>query len=355
MKKSRSAQREKYEAAETQLKSMIAQHKESKDRMGFKSVGDIDAKIAELRRQVDSGMMKLVDEKKALEEISKLTRQRKGFAGVEESRKKIDAKRAENAELKKAFDDPEARALDERRDAIKKELDQMNAAREDDRKNFTSLKEEKDRLYQEKQASSQKIKDIKDEYFQGRKAHKAYEDELYHQRRERQKAEREAYEKEKRKKVAEQKLEDASQPAYMDEILTTEGLIRYFDPSSVSLDVTKAPGKLAASAQRTVDDSAMKGMKVMKKDEEDFFVGGGNKKKGKGKKTAPAESSKFNMSIGIIEELGKVGVEPPSNQSDVPAVVERLKEKLEGWKNDQDKQTKQVRRVDVLFFFISGS
>lgn len=346
-RKSRSAQREKYNLAEAQLKSLMAEQKDAKARMGFKSVGEIDAKIADLTKQVDSGTMKMVDEKRALNEVSSLTRQKKGFAGLEDAQKRIDKKKAENAELRKIFDDPEARALDERYDAIRKELDQMNAARDDDRKNFTSLKEDKDRLHQEQQASYQKVREIKDAYFQGRKAHKAYEDELHQQRRERQKAERDAYEKDKRKKVAEQKLEEASQPAYMDEILTTEGLIRYFDPSSAVSDSTKEPGKFAASAQRTVDDSALKGMKVMKKDEEDFFVGGGGKKKGKARKAAP-EPSKFNMSIGIIEELSKVGVEPPSNQSDVPAVVEKLKAKLDAWKKDQDKQTKQVSQAHPL-------
>lgn len=323
------------------MKMMIVKQKEAKGRMGFKSVAEVDAKIADLAKQVDSGTMSLVDEKKALKEISTLTRLRKEFAGLEEAQREIDGKRAENAELKKAFDDPDARALDEEYDAIKEELDQMNAARQDDRKNFTALKEEKDRLHQEQQGSYQKIKDIKDAYFQGKKAYKAYEDDLYQQRRERQRAEKDAYEKERRKRVAEQKLEEASRPAYIDQILTTEGLIRYFDPSSAVSDSAKGPGKFAASAQRTVDDSAMKGMKVMKKDEEDFFVGGGGKKKGKGKKTT-SEATKFNMSLGIIEELGKVGVEPPTNQSDVPAVVEKLKERLEIWKKDQDSQTKQV-------------
>lgn len=345
-KKSRSAQREKYNAAEAQLKSMIAEQKDAKGRMGFKSVGEIDLKIADLTKQVDSSTMRLVDEKKALNEISTLNRLRKGFAGFEEAQKKIDAKRAENAALKKTFDDPEAQAVDERFHAIRKELGEMNAARDDDRKNFTSLKEEKDKLYQEQQGSKQKIKEIKDAYFQGRKAHKAYEDEIYQQRRERQKAERESYEKERRKKAAEQKLEEASQPAYLDEILTTEGLIRYFDPSSAVLDSKEEPGKFAASAQRTVDDSTLKGMKVIKKEEEDFFVGGGGKKKGKGKKSS-AETTKFNMSIGVIEELGKVGVESPSTQSDVPGVLERLKAKLDDWKKDQEKQTKQVRTAYV--------
>ena len=320
---------------------MITDQKDAKGRVGFKNVAEIDAKIRDLTQQVDSGTMRLVDEKKALNEVSSLTRQRKGFAGFEEAQKKIDAKKAENAEQKKAFDNPEARALDEQYEAIRKELDQISAARDDDRKNFASLREEKDRLYQEQQISYQKIKDIKDAYFQGKKAHKAYEDKLYQQRRERQKAEKDAYEKERRRKVAEQKLEEASQPAYLDKIITTEGLIRYFDPSSATSDSKKESGKFAASTQRTVDDSAIKGMKVMKKDEEDFFVGNGGKKKGKGKKAAP-EAAKFNMSIGIIEELGRVGVEAPSSQSDVPGVVEKLKAKLNDWKKDQDRQTKQV-------------
>lgn len=338
-KKSRFAQREKYNAADAQLKSMIAEQKDAKGRMGFKSVGDIESRVNDLRKQVDSSTMRMVDEKKALNEISTLTRQKKGFAGLDDAQKKIEVKKAENAELKKTFDDPEARALDEQYDAIRKELDQMNAARDDDRKNFTALKDEKDRLHQEQQTSYQKIKEIKDAYFQGKKAHKAYEDEVYQQRRERQKAERDGYEKERRRKMAEQKLEEASQPAYLDQILTTEGLIRYFDPSSPISDSTKEPGKFAASAQRTVDDSNIKGMKIVKKEEEDFFVGSAGKKKGKGKKATP-EATKFNMSIGIIEELGKVGVEPPSNQSGVPAVVEKLKAKLDEWKKGQEKQTK---------------
>jgi hypothetical protein len=85
-------------------------------------------------------------------------------------------------------------------------------------------------------------------------------------------------------------------------------------------------------------------MKVVKKDDEDFFIGGGGKKKGKGKKgqATSAESGKLNMNIGIIEELGRVGVDPPSTQADVPRVVEKLKEKVATWKKDQDNQTQKV-------------
>jgi len=81
-----------------------------------------------------------------------------------------------------------------------------------------------------------------------------------------------------------------------------------------------------------------------------YFMGTGGKKGKKGKKTngtaAPAPSTpiegKFNLDFGVIEQLGKVNVEPPMNQSDVPAVVEKLKAKLDHWKNDQEKKTKGV-------------
>lgn len=342
IKQSKTAQRERFNLADSQLKSMINEQKDARARMGYKSVGEIDAKIAELTRQVDQGTMSMVEEKKALSEVSNLNRRRKGFAPFEEMERRIDAKKAETAELKKTIDNPESRALEEKYDAVRKELDQMSAVRDQDRNNFSSLRDEKERLNQQQQGSWQKIREIKDNFSQAKKAWKVYEDELYQQRRERQKAEREAYEKDRRKRMAEQKLEEAGQPAFLDEILTTEGLIRYFDPSSNVSDSRKEPGKLAASAQRTVEDSGPKGMKVMKKDEEDFFVGGGGKKKGKAKKQT-AEGSKFHMSIGIIEELGKVGVEPPSSQSEVPATVDRLKAKLDDWKQRQAEQTKKVR------------
>ena len=89
-------------------------------------------------------------------------------------------------------------------------------------------------------------------------------------------------------------------------------------------------------------------MKVVKKEDEDFFVGGGGKKKGaKGKKggAASADVGKFNLNIGIIEELARVGVDPPSTQADAPAVVEKLKQKVETWKKDQDSQTQKVRVI----------
>lgn len=299
--------------------------------------------------------MKLVDEKKALTEVSSLRRSKKGFAGLDDLQKKIDEKKAENTELKKTFDNPESRALSQKYEDNQKELDDIKAAREDTNKNFDTLKAERDKFYEEQQATYQGIRKVKDDYYTQRKAYKEFEDQIWQQKRERQKAEKDSYEKEKRKRIAEQKLEEASEPAFLEKIRTAEGLIRHFDPNFSTDEGDKGPGEFAATAQRTVNEEAgFKGMKVVKKEDEDFFVGGGGKKKGKGKKgsAAPAESGKLNMNIGIIQQLADVGVDPPSTQAEVPGVVEKLKEKLAAWKKDQDSQTQQVRSSGIILIYI---
>ena len=340
-KTSRKAQQDKFDANDRDIKNLINQQKDARSRVGFKNAQEIEQKIAAMMKQVDSGQMKLVDEKKTLTEVSNLRRQMKSFGGLDELQAKIDAKKSENTELKKTFDNAETKALSEKYEANQKELDQIKAARDDVNKNFDTLKAERETLYQKQQDSWKAIQEHKDKYYQQRKEYKEHEDKVYQQRRDRQKAERDQYEKDKRKKAAEARLEEASALAYSDEILTAEGIIRHFDPSYGTAKDDKGPGKFAASTERSVDESGFKGMTVMKKQEEDFFAGAGGKKKGK-KGGKAASDSKFNLSVDIIEGLGKLGIDPPSNQSEVPPTLEKLKEKVAGWKKDQKAQTEKV-------------
>ncbi|KAI9736693.1 MAG: hypothetical protein M1834_000897 [Cirrosporium novae-zelandiae] len=346
-KQSRGSVQEKINSLDTNLKSRIAEQKNARSRVPFKSVEEVDREIARLEKQVDAGTMKLVDEKKALSEISSLRKQRKGFAGFDEAQKGIDEVKKQISELKKGMDNPESKALAEKYNAIAKELDQIRSEKNEAFQNLNELRDERTRIHDEQNKKWTAIKEIKDKYYGARKAYKEFEDELYRARRERQKAEREAYEKDKRRKIAEQKLEEASTPAFADEIGTAEGLIRYLDPTALPVTTTTEESKFAAQAQRHVDDSNMKGMKVLKKSEEDFFIGSGGKKGKKGKKghsgqaASPATSTTINLSIGVIEDFARVNIEPPASHADVPAVVEKLKGKLESWKKDQEKKTKE--------------
>lgn len=321
--------------------------------MTFKNVEEVDREIQRLEKQVDAGTMKLVDEKKALGEISSLRKQRKGFAGFDEAQKGIDGVKSQIAELRKTLDNPEAKALSQKYDETNQELMSLKAEQDKAYSNLSTMRNERTRLHGLQQEKYSAMKDVKDQYFKARTAYRDYEQEQYRLRQEKQKAERDAYQKEKRRKIADKKLEEASEPAFMDEILTAEGLIRYFEPSSPEATKSlRGPSGFAAEAQRSVDSSDIKGTKVSKKEEreDNYFMGNGGKKGKKGKK-GPASGSpapgtptegKFNISMSIIEELAKVNVEAPTTQSDVSTLVEKLKQKRDQWKKDQQSKTREV-------------
>ncbi|KAF2739520.1 hypothetical protein EJ04DRAFT_508799 [Polyplosphaeria fusca] len=341
-KSSRNAVHERIKKLDEQLKSRLNELKTSKGRIQYKSVEDVDAAIARLQKQVDTGTMKLVDEKKALSEISSLNKARKNFSGFDAQQKGIDEVKAQIAEQKKLLDDPEQKALSEKYTVLQKELDDLKAEQDEAFKNMKALRDQTDKARAEQQEKYTAMKQIKDAYFQQKRAYSDYDYQARKARQERRRQEQIEYQTGKRKEAAAKRLEEASAPAYQDEILACEGLIRYFDPSALPAKETTTESKFAASAQRTVDDSGFKGTRVSKKDqeEENYFMGGGGKKGKKGKKAA-APAEKFNLSIGVIEELAKVSVDAPSSQADVPATVEKLKEKMAHWKDDQDRKTKE--------------
>jgi hypothetical protein len=317
-------------------------------------VEEVDREIERLEKQVDTGIMKLVDEKKALAEVSSLRKQRKGFVGFDEAQRGIDEVKTKISDLRKTLDNPEAKAISQKYDEIQQEFTNIRMEQDKAYCSLSSLRDERTRLNADQQQKYSALREIKDTYFKARTAYREYDQEQYKHRQEKMKSERDAYQKEKRRKVADKKLEEASEPAFMDEILTAEGLIRYFEPSSIETSKTlRGPSGFAAEAQRSVEGSDFKGTKVSKKEEreENYFTGTGGKKGKKGRKgsaaASPAPSTptegKFNISMGIIEELAKVNVEPPINQSGVPAVVETLKQKRDQWKKDQESRTKEVR------------
>lgn len=361
-KSGRTSTQEKINTLDATLKARIAEQNANRGRLSFKNVEELDKEIARLEKSVDSGTLRLVDERKALAEVSTLRKQRKSFAGLQDAQSGIDDIKAQISELRKTLDNPEAKALSDKYNEIQKELDALKAEQDGVFKNLNSLRDERTRLRADQVEKFNAIREIKDKYYKARRAYKEYEDEAWRVRRERQKAERDAFEREKRKKVADKKLEEASQLAYTDEILTAQGLIRHFDPaynfSALGLDEKKdESSNFRAGVGRTVDAGEIKGMKAIRKDdEEDYFVGSGGKKGKKGGKKAPAAAdSKFNMNVGIIEEFAKVKIDPPMNQSDVPASVEKLAAKITEWKKNQASKTQEVGRIFCLMLSVANN
>lgn len=344
-KNARTSKLEQIKRLDEQVRSRIAEQKTAKGKIPYKSAEDVDRQIASLEKQVNSGTMKLVDEKKALSDISSLRKIRKNFGQFEDSQKQIDDLRAKIKEIKDSMEDPEQKAMSEQYNKIQAELDAIKAEQDEAYKGLSSLRDERTKLQAEQQEKYTTIKKLKDDYYGQKKAFQAYEREAREKHRERQRAERDRIVNERKKADAERRLADASDPAYLDEIRRANSLLQFLDPEhKVEKGPLMADTGLGASTGRTVDESGLKGTKLVRKEdrEEDFMPAAKKGKKGKKGGAHGANAKFFNCPPAVVEDCAAMGIDPPMSSADVPAVIEKVRAKLDHWKNDQEAQTKRV-------------
>lgn len=348
-KNARTSKQDQIKRLDEQLKSRINEQKNARGKLDFKSAEDLDRQVDRLESQVNGGMMKLVDEKKALAEISNLKKQRKNFAQFDQQQKEIDDVRAKIKAIKDTMEDPESKALSEKYNKLQAELDTIKAEQDEAYKSLSSLRDERTKLHTEQQGTYQAVRKIKDDYRDQKRAFANFEREQRQKAAERRQAEHEKYVKDKKKERAQKMLAEAADPAYLDEIRRANSLLHFLDPSH-QVDAASpllANSGLGAQATRKVDDSGMKGTKLVKKEDrdDDFFAPAKKGKKGAKKGGAAAETSgKFNCPPSVLEDCAAMGIDPPMSAADIPAVTEKVKAKLEHWKSDQAAQTQ--RNID---------
>ncbi|KAK4126022.1 hypothetical protein N657DRAFT_288824 [Parathielavia appendiculata] len=336
-------------ALDDELRKRIADQKAARSKVSFKNVEEIDQKIAQLEREVERGQMKLVDEKKALAEVTSLRKLRKNFSAFDNDQKSIDDLKAKIKEIKDSLEDPEAKALSEQYNAAQAELDSIKAEQDSAFKNLTALRKERDEARSKQQATWEAMKKFKDDYHAQRKAALAWERQQREKRREREQAERERIARERRMARAQEMLAEASDPAFAEQIRRANNLVRFFDPSHVIEEKSPlvADKGLAAAAQRKVDASGFEGMRLVRKEDRDDEYLLAVKKGKKGKKSSPADApaaiTKFSCPPSVIEDCAFVGVNPPMSAAEVPEVVDKVKAKIAQWKADQPEQTRKVR------------
>ncbi|KLU81445.1 hypothetical protein MAPG_00534 [Magnaporthiopsis poae ATCC 64411] len=354
-KNARTSKQDQIKRLDEQLRSRIAEHKTERGKVGFKSAEDVDREIARLEKQIDGGMMKLVEEKKTIAEVSNLRKQRKNFTQLDNQQKEIDDLRAKIKAIKDTMEDPEQKALSEEYNRIQAEIDTIKAEQDEAYKSLSSLRDERTRLQNEQREKFDAIRKIKDDYYSQKKAFSNFEWEAKQKARERRKAEDARRAQEAKKERAQRMLAEASDPAYLEEIRRANSLIHFFDPTHQVAE--KAPllasSGMTAQATRKVDDSALKGTRLVRKEDRDEDYAPAVKKGKKGKKgggataasDAPASTtSKFSCPPSVMEDCAFMGIDPPMSAADVPTVIEKAKAKLEHWKSDQAAQTQ--RNID---------
>ncbi|PNP52094.1 hypothetical protein THARTR1_07303 [Trichoderma harzianum] len=343
-KNARTSKLDQIKRLDEQLRSRINEQKTAKAKVPYKSAEDIDRQIETLDKQVNSGTMKLVDEKKALTDISNLRKLRKNFGQFDEAQKQIDDLRAKIKEIKDSMEDPEQKALSEQYNKIQAEIDTIKAEQDEAYKSLSSLRDERTKLQAEQQEKFAAIRKLKDDYYGAKKAYQAFEREAREKQRERQRLEREKYVQERKKADAERVLAEASEPAYLDEIRRANSLLVFLDPTfKAEKTPLLANSGLTAQAQRTVDEAGLKGTKLVRKEDRDDEYAPAQSKSKKGKKGNNAGSAQkgFNCPPSVVEDCTFLSLDPPMRKEDVPELIEKVKAKLEHWKEDQAAQTQR--------------
>ncbi|KZT74413.1 hypothetical protein DAEQUDRAFT_761273 [Daedalea quercina L-15889] len=337
----------------------------AKAKAPFKTAGEVDDRIKQLERQVESGNLKLGDEKRALAEISQLKRSRRIVEGFQAEQESIEVDRARADELRKQLDDPEAKAASERYDVLKAELDELKKEGDelaanrnklfDERNNLSS---ELDVLYNRKRESAQRFRDANDKYFTKMNEERA-------RRAERARAQRAAEEEAKKKELAEQIREEAEAPAFQAQIEDCQTLVDYFSGKTSAPSLSEKEDKSVAGVPklelRKVEAAPAEGMVVRKKKGEDadnYFVAKPRKgqKVQKGTvKPAPAESnnstsdasssqSQLHVPLPTLSALLSLSITPPTSTADVPRIVEDLKAKKAWFLGNQARVTAENKQ-----------
>ncbi|KAI6113672.1 hypothetical protein EV401DRAFT_2268453 [Pisolithus croceorrhizus] len=345
-KLSRGKIQEQIKALQDNIQKQSKDLQAARTKASFRTVAEVDAHIQYVTTHVDSGSMKVADEKRALQEISQLTRSRKTVEGFQSKQDAIEADRRAVDELRKQLDDPEAKALSDRYEAIKAELDGLRKESDDVYvgrskliKERDTLQEQLNNLYNEKRDISQKFRDASDRFWA-----KVQEDRARRLERVRtQKAEEEAR---KKLEIVERLRDEAAVPAYQAQIEDCQILIDALSGktgSTVGLSSVSSPAKADLAGVPKLEPRQVKdideGLVVRKKkgegEEETYFAG----KQKKGKKDRQTKSGNLNLSLPMLKALLSLSIPAPTGPGDVPRVIEDIKTKQAWFVANQERAT----------------
>jgi len=317
---------------------------------------------------VESGKLRLGDEKRAIQEISNTRRLRRTVEGFQSEQAAIDREKEEEEQLRAQLDDPEAQAISERYEKLQAEFNELKRQSDEAYANRNKLFDERNEIQREidefwslKKESNQRYKAANDRYWAKAKEDQARRAEKYRQQRA-------AEEQQKKLDFVERLREEASNPAYQIEIQDCQTLIDAFSKGTTS----EVPAVTSAAEQKKAGLAGVPELDIRKvevptdmvvrkkkgEEEEAYFVAGKGKKSKKGPKTSghnsPAlstpstSSSQFHIPFPTLTALLSLSISPPGSKDEIPRVVEDLKMKKAWFEANQELATKdKIAKAEV--------
>ncbi|KAF9572713.1 hypothetical protein EC968_009528 [Mortierella alpina] len=351
-KKGKQVKIDQLTALNNSLKKKIADLKAIQDKLPFKTQEAVEAQIVKLEKQLESGSLKLVEEKRILAEISSLKKAKKTVEAAQAQQIAIDADKAAIAALKETIDDQPAKALSAEYNKIQAELDEISKAKDEVWKKRNDLFDERTRLQKELDAEYQRKKTVNDEYFAALREYNKHQQEEQVRKREEYQAKKQQELEEKRLAIAKEERELAEIPAYTNEITTCDSVYRYLlqfstDEKRIAEANATAAVEVPVANVRQVDATANVPSGVMlkkkaDKEEEVFFAG--KSKKNKGPKEKKAEGNSFKLPLDVLHQLVELKVVVPTSPADLGKTLDALQEKRDHFKANQEKATAENKR-----------
>ncbi|KAI8364008.1 hypothetical protein EDC96DRAFT_511535 [Choanephora cucurbitarum] len=336
LKKTRKAVYEQLDAINDSIRKKVGSIKGFVTKIPYKTTAEVDERIAELERKIEGGV-RIVEEKKMLQEISLLKRNRLSVEDIDEQQNEINRERTIHDELKKNIDESEAKRLSDRYEALDAEFKELNQDQNKQREARNKLYDERNRLKAQLDEEYTKMRQLRDEHRKNNDEYYTFVRQLREYKREQEQLRKLQEEQEKREEAARQELELASLPAFESELALCDNLTVFLEGFL---------GKQQNQQEEAGDQvnsmaNAFEGMVIKKKTDEDdlFFSGAKNKKNKQQKGLKEKKSDTLKLPLATMEAFFDIKVTVPTKISEVPATIQKLKERKAFYLAEQPKAT----------------
>ncbi|KAI8076841.1 uncharacterized protein BX664DRAFT_287690 [Halteromyces radiatus] len=348
LKQGRQTVYQQLDAINDSIKKKVGQVKAFQQKVPYKSVAEVDDRIRELEQKIESGV-RLVEEKKMLNEISLLKRSRQQVEGLDEQQAAIDNERNIHNEIKKNIDDSEAKKLSERYEELDAEFKKLFGSAAQEREARNKLYEERNRLKGLLDTEYDQLRTLRDQHRKANDEYYTFLRQYKEAKREQERQRKIQLEQEKRQEQLKEELELAALPAFEHEINLCDNL-SHFLQGFVNQDDNKSSGAstpaVPANGSPRQVDALPEGMVLAKKSDEDYFVGGKKQRKGGKKQAAKKENTTdtLKLPIATVEGFFEIKVTVPTKVSEIPSTLEKLKERKQYYVDEQPKQTEANKK-----------
>ncbi|KAJ2162721.1 multicopy suppressor of BFA (Brefeldin A) [Coemansia sp. RSA 552] len=314
LRKSRGKVFDRQASLTASISKRTAELKALQAKQSYKPAEEIDAAIAEKEKLIDTGTLKIVEERRLVDEIASLRRARKHAEQAAAMQTKLDADVSELAEIDAQLADTNARALAEEYEEVQSELDSLKAQQDAGSQQRTGLFDERTRVMKALDREWDKKRTLQDDFRQKKSAFFQWQNEERKRRVQEEKLRRVQEQRERRLALAQEQREEAELPAFQAEISSCDTLIGYLGSVQPASGTRSESSTRPSSAASTAHDGDAAGAASSR----------GKKRSGRKDRS---RGDALKLPLDVAEGLLGLQVGIPTAASGIGAAIEKLAER----------------------------